>query len=30
MKQLVLDLSAGMVAVGFVSTMTLWMMVLGA
>lgn len=29
MKQLVLDLSAGMVAVGFVSTMTLWMIVLG-
>ena len=29
MKQLVLDLSAGMVAIGFVSTITLWMMVLG-
>jgi hypothetical protein len=29
MKQLVLDLSAGMIAIGFVSTMTLWLMVLG-
>lgn len=29
MKQLVLDLSAGMIAIGFVSTITLWLMVLG-
>lgn len=30
MKQLVLDISAGMVAIGFVSTITMWIMVLGA
>ena len=29
MKQLVLDISAGMVAIGFVSTITMWIMVLG-
>ena len=29
MKQLVLDISAGMVAIGFVSTITMWIMVIG-
>jgi hypothetical protein len=29
MKQLVMDVSAGMVMAGFVTVMTMWMMVLG-
>jgi len=29
MKQLVMDISAAMVMAGFVSVMTVWMMVLG-
>jgi len=29
MKQLVMDISAGMVMAGFVSMMTIWMVVLG-
>ena len=29
MKQLVMDISAGMIMAGFVSVMTIWMMVLG-
>jgi len=29
MKQLALDVGAGMVTVGFVSTMTLWFMAMG-
>ncbi len=29
MKQLVMDISAGMVMAGFVSIVTVWMMVLG-
>lgn len=29
MKQLVMDLSAGIIMAGFVSMMTIWMMVIG-
>ncbi len=29
MKQLVMDISAGMIMAGFVSVMTIWMMVIG-
>ncbi len=29
MKQLVMDISAGIVMAGFVSMMTIWMMVIG-
>jgi hypothetical protein len=30
MKQLAMDVSAAMVLAGFVTTMTIWMMVIGA